>query len=222
MRIKEGLVWGQSSGVVSEYPAELCRLLKRQIHQSWESYGLRRDLANAHLAPQAKIAIAIRELSVWDIDRLLPRDGSGLIRKERLEIANRIEHLAARIPTCYVAIEQETDKPCYMQWLMGSRYNDQIQSFFRGRFPVLSRDQALLENAYTPPTYRGQGIMSAAMSLIAQKAQETGARYVLTFVARDNTASLKGCAKAGFYPFMVRKDSHTLFRLIRRRRFELL
>jgi RimJ/RimL family protein N-acetyltransferase len=121
-----------------------------------------------------------------------------------------------------VAVDLEREKPCYMQWLMGSSCNDAIQSFFSGRFPILTADQALLENAYTPPSYRGQGIMSAAMSLIALKAKELGCRYVLTFVSQDNTASLKGCEKAGFYPFMVRRDSHLLFRLIRRRKFEFL
>jgi RimJ/RimL family protein N-acetyltransferase len=109
-----------------------------------------------------------------------------------------------------------------MQWLMLADQNERIQKFFRGRFPRLGADEALLENAYTPPEYRGKGIMSTAMSLITERARSYGCRYVITFVSKDNTPSLKGCAKAGFYPFLVRHDSHTLFHLIRSRRFEVL
>ena len=56
-------------------------------------------------------------------------------------------------------------------------------------FPNLEPDEALLENAFTPVAYRGHGIMSAAMALIAERAADIGARNVLTFVGTDNIAS---------------------------------
>ncbi|MFL5111096.1 MAG: hypothetical protein ACJ8DL_10390 [Microvirga sp.] len=55
-----------------------------------------------------------------------------------------------------------------MQWLMSSDQNWQIQTI--GAFPKLKPDEALLENAYTPASHRGLGIMPAAMALIAAKA----------------------------------------------------
>ncbi len=84
------------------------------------------------------------------------------------------------------------------------------------------QDEALLENAYTPVNYRGMGIMAAAMALIAERAAEFDARYVLTFVGVDNIASLKGCERAGFLPYLVRKQEQYCFNLVRKLAFEAL
>lgn len=193
--------------------------VKRQICQEWVSYGLKRDLLVEHEPPVARVPVHIRPFQERDIADLFSLDPRFNSRQERLEVANRMAHLAERIPTCYVAVDQEKDKACFMQWLMTHDSNSHIQRFFRRRFPRLSSDEALLENAYTPPAYRGLGLMSCAMSLVAQKAAERGCRYVITFVLSDNPASLKACAKAGFSPYTIRRDSHLLFHLIRCREF---
>ena len=88
--------------------------------------------------------------------------------------------------------------------------------------PRLAADQALLENAYTPPSHRGLGIMSAAMALIAEQAATVGARTVLTFVGLDNIASLKGCQRAGFNPAMLHHSLRFGFGIMRTDRFEPL
>jgi GNAT superfamily N-acetyltransferase len=208
--------------LVPHSTARLYGLLLRQLHQTWVSYGLRRDLSQEHAPPEAGIPLTIRELQERDIPELLDAASRLQGRKEQLEAAHRLAHLAEHIPTCYVAVDANTQRPCFMQWLMLADQNERIKRFFRGRFPLLRPDEALLENAYTPLEYRGKGIMSAAMSRIAEMARGYGCRYVITFVSKDNTASLKGCAKAGFHPFLVRRDSHVLFHLIRSRRFEPL
>ena len=56
--------------------------------------------------------------------------------------------------------------------------------------------------------------MSAAMSRIAEEAGPLGARYVITFVGTDNPASLRGCEKANFFPYVLRTQ---YFRLGRQR-----
>ena len=91
-----------------------------------------------------------------------------------------------------------------------------------GGFPPLADGEALLENAYTPPAYRGLGVMAAAMAQIAERARDFGARKVLTFVATDNIASLKGCQRAGFYPHLLHRRTRFGFGLITRDRFETL
>ena len=120
----------------------------------------------------------------------------------------------------FVAIDQRNGAPCYVQWLFGARDNAFV-SQLKG-FPVLAPHQALLENAYTPPAYRGFGIMSAAMALIAERAADIGARHVLTFVGLDNIASLKGCQRAGFNPLILHRATRLGFGMIRRDRFEEL
>ena len=48
---------------------------------------------------------------------------------------------------------------------MGEQDNARIQSYFGGAFPILEPGTALLEGAFTPPPFRGKGIMGLAMSL---------------------------------------------------------
>jgi RimJ/RimL family protein N-acetyltransferase len=79
-----------------------------------------------------------------------------------------------------------------------------------------------LENAFTPADYRGKGIMSAAMSRIAEQAEQYGARYVVTFVGDDNIASLKGCQRAGFAPHLMHFRTRRAFGLLDSNRFETL
>jgi RimJ/RimL family protein N-acetyltransferase len=183
-------------------------------------YGLRRDLRSPLAAPSAKIPISVRPLVEDDIPVLLPIDDTGADSQDQLEIAWRRAFLGKGAKGCFVAVDQRNGTPCYMQWLMGSSENSFIRRLHG--FPELGQDEALLENAYTPATYRGLGIMSAAMALIAERAADFGARYVLTFVEEHNIASLKGCERAGFYPHMLHHRDDVVFGLLKWDRFETL
>ncbi|WP_336489760.1 GNAT family N-acetyltransferase [Methylobacterium nigriterrae] len=120
-----------------------------------------------------------------------------------------------------MAIDQRDGSPCYFQGLMGAEENARITSFFGvGRFPALREDEVLLENAYTPARYRGNGIMPAAMAQVAERGVGLGARFAITFVTSKNIASLNGCKKAGFSPFMIRSKQKMLFNLIHWYTFE--
>ena len=198
---------------------EIGNKLLDQLHHEWVSYGLRRDLLDIQQPVKARIPLSIRALQQDDIRHVLPVDDLSLDRKERLEVRSRREHLESDIPTPYVAVDLRTDTPCFIQWLMGPEHNDKIQSFFKGRFPILESNEMLLENAYTPVAYRNKGVMPAAMAMIAERATQLGRRYVITFVLHDNVPSLKGCTKAGFQPYLIRRDTQTLFNLFKRRQF---
>jgi RimJ/RimL family protein N-acetyltransferase len=64
--------------------------------------------------------------------------------------------------------------------------------------------------------------MAAAMAQIAERARDFGARKVLTFVATDNIASLKGCQRAGFHPHLLHRRTRLGFGLFTRDHFETL
>ena len=186
-------------------------LWRRLWFESWH-YGLARDLDVPFSAPQAAIPLEIRVVRETDMPKLLsPSESEGpdreLVRMHRLDFAR------AGIGTCYVAAT-EGDEPSYMQWLMLSAENDAVARYFKGIFPTLAADEALLEYAYTRRDFRGKGVMPAAMARIAEKAKDHGARRVITFVGRENIAALKGCQRAGFVPYCMRVDR---WRLLRRR-----
>ena len=194
------------------------KALANPLWQYRTSIGLKRKLSIPFPPPQAAIPLALRELKHSDIPLILSSDFSMHSRQERREIEARRKLIDQNIARCFVAIDQATGYPCFIQWLFTAEQNDFIETFFRGRFPRLSPDQGLLECAYTPRNYRGKGIMPATMALIAELAPSFGLSELITFVDHNNLPSLKGCAKAGFIPFLTRKDV-TIFSAFKRRRF---
>lgn len=190
----------------------MLRAVRSRLRSDFLAYGLRRDLSQPFTPPPAKIDLGLRPLGPEEAPSFLdPKPGSASdaewIRRNQLRL------VAARIPTCWIATDPD-GAPCYMQWLITSTDNPRIRSQWRGVFPQLGPQEALLEGAYTPETHRGLGIMANAMARIAEKGRELGARWVITFVDAENVASLKGCKKAGFHPYVERRLT---WRLGRRR-----
>lgn len=176
--------------------------MEQGFFSEFRGYGLRRDLSQKLEKPIAKIPFSIRPLSPKDLDILLPLDGD-LSPGERQQIIWR-RHFHSKTPKgCLVAVDERTDTPCYMQWLIGSEDNAHLARF--KCFPRLATNEALLEQAYTIPSHRGLGIMSAAMTVIAERAKSLGAQYVLTFVEENSIASLKACRRAGFTPHLMHR-----------------
>ena len=193
----------------SDQNMALTQLMKRiagRMEQGFcsqsKGYGLRRDLQQPVEKPEAKIPLYVRPLDPADLDILLPLQGD-IPPAEAQQIRWR-RHFYKKMPEgCYVAVDQRSDTPCYMQWLAGARDNAALARF--KCFPRLAEDEALLEQAYTIPSHRGLGIMSAAMAGIAEYAANLGARYVLTFVPEDGAASMKACGRAGFTPHLLHR-----------------
>ena len=193
------------------------RLRLGPYHRSTR-FGLRRDLEAPLNRPNAKIPIEVRPMAESDLEPLLSMNQSD--QGDRLEVARRRAFVARYPKGCFVAVDQRDGTPCYMQWLFGYADNPLIRRM--GGFPELHEHEALLENAFTPAKYRGLGIMSAAMALIAERGEELGADYVLTFVDQHNIASLKGCQRAGFFPHLLHNKVQIGFGILARDSFEEL
>lgn len=185
--------------------------LRRRAWSTWTHYGLSRDLDVPFVAPDAKIPLEIRPLRETDVPKLLGMNERYVSDRGPYVRMHRLNFIGEGIGTCYVAVTDAAE-PCYMQWLMRASENDAITRYFKGIFPVLDRDEALLEYAFTREDYQGKGIMPAAMARIAERAQSHGGRRVITFVDHDNVAALKGCQRAGFSPYVIRVDRWRLFR----------
>lgn len=198
-----------AQGRLVELREKLRDRLDNRLYSTRTDLGLRRDLQVPFVAPQAKIPIAVREQRRDDVPALFDEPGRDLSRQEQGELSWRREVVELDISRCFVAVDQRTGTPCYMQWLIGPDQNGRIPEI--GSFPQLRPDEGLLENAYTPVPYRGLGIMPAAMALISERAADYGLHYVMTFVAHDNVASLKGCERAGFSPQLIRRRTQHCF-----------
>jgi hypothetical protein len=201
-RARSGLTW-LIRLLKAGQPGVILEIVRRKIYSNSTSFCLRRDLTRSFEAPPAKIPITVRPIQDAEAANLFDPDAPGLSVDEIHDRIARMGLSQSGIPQCHVAIDNH-GAPCYAQWLMSSADNDRIQEYFRGSFPILAPDEALLEGAFTPESHRGQGIMARAMALIAERARDFGARYVITFVGEDNIASLKGCKRSGFAPYMLR------------------
>jgi RimJ/RimL family protein N-acetyltransferase len=209
----------------SALPAQWDQLLVRVggrlglgLHAQFTRYGLSRDLTRPFTNPNAKIPIAVRPLLDADLAPLFSDQAND--PTEKLQVAWRQAFVNKGARRGFVAVDQRSGQPCYVQWLFGRADNEFLKRL--GGFPMLKDGEALLENAYTPTAFRGLGIMSAAMALIAERAADIGASKVMTFVDRDNIASLKGCARSGFYPDQLHHRTRYVFGLITRDSFEPL
>jgi GNAT superfamily N-acetyltransferase len=107
-----------------------------------------------------------------------------------------------------------------MQWLIAADQQERLRPHFKGELAGFTPDTVLLEFAYTFERFRGLGIMGAAMAEIAEQGIKLGARWALTYVKYDNIPSLKGCANAGFRPYMMRTERWRGLRL--RQSFQML
>lgn len=201
----------KDSGRDPEVMRRALRAVRDRMASEQRATGLRRDLTVAHTAPEARIPISIRPLKDSDVPVILETDRERLTADERWERSVRRRILESGAGTCYVAADED-DRPTYVQWMFTAADNPHVQRQFDGTFPVLEADTVLLEGAFTPEHHRGKRIMSAAMSRIAELGAEHGARYVVTFVGDDNVASLKGCARAGFAPYLARTQHWRLMR----------
>ena len=196
----------------------LWHFLRQRVYSEHRAVGLRRDLQRPFATPEAKVPLHLRRLTEED-RRALASPQPGESEVERFERRSRLAMLEAGLQTCYAAVDAQ-GQLCYVQWLLTPEQNPRLQAFFRGSFPVLAPDEALLEGAFTLASRRGLRIMPCAMAQIALKGQDAGVRWVLTFVSEGNEASLKGCQRSGFEPYVLRRATWRLFR--HRYRFEPL
>jgi GNAT superfamily N-acetyltransferase len=194
-----------SSIIINGNPGIIFNEIMRRRRSRTSFYGLQRDLAEPVAEPSSKIPITIRPLEPRDIPFILRKRANGGSGPELKDQARRSLLIKAEFSRCFVAADPD-NMPCYMQWLIGPEENEKLQVYFKGGFPLLGPDEVLLEGAYTPPQYRGLGIMSRAMLQISDKGKELGAKRAITFVHVSNTAALLGCNRAGFYEFLIRED----------------
>ena len=187
------------------------RMVLGRLYSRPTALGLARDLSQPVAIPAARIPFTIRPLQPGDDLSFLHQAPPGEGVDAAVWRLNQLRFIEAGIPTCYVAVTGE-GRICYIQWLVSGRDMPRMVTLFGNIFPEMADDEGLLEGAYTPPDFRGQKLMSAAMTLIAGHGIPRGMRRIITFVGDDNIGSLKGCKNAGFSPALRRTYTFLMFR----------
>ncbi len=178
---------GESGVVLKEF--------RDRLYSNETSMVLRRDLRQHHHAPPPKIPIRLRPMEL---------DGP-----------RRLPVLMDNIPGGYVAVT-EAGELAFMIWLIFSCEWPRFKRHFKGEIAEpLKADECMLEFAYTFEKYRGLGVMSAAMVMIAEEAVklQPSVKWAYNYIRLGNEASLKGCRNAGFRPYLKREERWRAMRL---------
>jgi GNAT superfamily N-acetyltransferase len=175
--------------------------------------ALRRDLATPLTARRPILPLIVRPVALSDVPALVDTDGNGIDGAGALLRVGAAHLLESGLDTCYVAVTEAGD-PCYMQYLVLPTENAKLEDVFGGLIPPLEADEALIEFAFTLEKYRAQGIMPHALSSVAAKARESGARWLVTYVYASEPLLLRFYTRNGFMPFRVRRER---YRFLRRR-----
>ena len=104
-----------------------------------------------------------------------------------------------RLPTLWVGVT-EGGEICYSQGMAEAGDVETLRTWYPAcRVP--ESDEVLVEGLYVPPRFRGRGIGTAGLGLVAQEAARLGYKTVICHVASDNQPSMRAHLKAGFIPY---------------------
>ena len=180
------------------------RALLRRFYSDDLSLGLRRDATLPFSLPKPGMSLEIRPIEASDASLL----STASLQTHEVGIQATFL-LESGIRTCYAAVTRD-GQVCYLQFLVDSSQNARLEALFGGIVPPLAPDEALLEAAFSPPRYRGRGIMLYVLPELARKAQDLGARWLVLYAS--DPPMLKACKLCGFQPSVLRRTSYRLFR----------
>ena len=183
-----------------------CRILSTDL-----TYVVRRDIVAGPKCSDAKIPVTFRKAEEEDLLKLIDVNRPNMVASEIMYGIRLLQLLRTGIKTCYVG-QTEDGTPCHIRWLIGPDENDNLQAFYKGGYRVLASDEMFVIGAYTPECFRNKGIMGYAMSKTPELFALNGTRWTMAHIHESNIPSLKASRRAGYYPFMLRKETWIAFR----------
>jgi hypothetical protein len=100
-----------------------------------------------------------------------------------------------------------------LAWLIDSRENKKLKSFFNGAITPLADNEVLYELVFTLEKYRGLNIQVWRSLKFVEKSVAMGARWAIGYIRSTNEISLKNAQKNAFEAYMIRTDKWRFFRL---------
>jgi hypothetical protein len=174
------------------------RLLERV--RSWTWSDQRAIRARRPVAPAAadtdRTGLTARPLDRAEARTLL---SSGLARASPDERELRIRRL--RLVEAGVGqpwLVEVDGRPAYLEWLVLPSANEQVLSFYGGRFSPLAPDEVLGESGYVFPEYRGRAIASRGLDLVLEAGSPPEAKWLVAYIPLHNKANFRNASKAGF------------------------
>lgn len=188
----------------------LFQQLWRQIYSKATFIGLERSLDTNGIQVPCQLEYSFYPATEKDMEEVLEKAATES-RASAHELIQRKWFYESGFRNCYVARTSDTGELCHMQWIVSPKDEPVMRQGFKKRLPRLKEEEVLLENMYTFEKYRGNRITPSAITRLAELARNNGYKRMITYVRQDNTASLKGCQRAGFKKFEEIPELKLLF-----------
>lgn len=192
--------------------ALLAQLLSRLFSTSTYVW-LAKDLGPAGTPVPSKVPFSLQLASPEAFQEVL----AGLGRekgRDVFEILRRASFYGRGFDACYFAVTGSGDV-CHLGWLLSAKHNALLRSEYPPGTDELDEGEALVENIFTFPRYRGQGIMLSVLRRMEDLARAQGLRRIVAYVATTNTPSLTGFDRAGYEPYAEEKEVRRFFKVKR-------
>lgn len=116
--------------------------------------------------------------------------------EDRRELLARVHFYNLGFTRLY-AIRKDGEIAC-IQWLITPEDNPVIRTRYRRLFFELRPGQAMLENVFTFPKYRGLGYLPTLSQRLLVQAREMGFHAVIAYIPEDKITSLNEFVNMGF------------------------
>ncbi len=187
--------WMLMKGVVRTGPLLATRTAYEQLLFMRRFLGLRCSVDHGVVLVKARTEVVMNQYRA-DFDGF-EHELSNSRGRTWLEVYLRQKMLESGVETLFISTDR-AGLPIYAQWLVTAEQGPALYRFAPGRYPTLAADEGLVEGAFTFAPFRGLGVMADGMGQLLERAHRAGIKSVITYVAEDNLASLRGCARVGF------------------------
>lgn len=173
------------------------KILGQRIKSERLSFVVKKDLGLEMKTPRSLINISLRPYINEDSEYFKEDTGNLFMLK--------------KLSGCYVAV---TDKgvPCFRIWMLEPSLNEVIKDYWGDSYPQLNNNEVLIARAFTLKKYRGLGVMSKAMALLAEEAKEKGFKFAISVTPVENKNSLHSSYYAGFKPYLMLREKYFIFK----------
>jgi len=117
-------------------------------------------------------------------------------QQDRREILSRINFYNKGFYGCYVM--KTGDDIASLQWLIEPKENPIIEKHYGRMFYILHETQAMVDNVFTFPQYRGRGYQSLISRNLLKLALERGYTTAIVYIQNDRISTLNEFIDMGF------------------------
>jgi hypothetical protein len=177
-------------------PGGVLRLLGSRLFSVNHYYLLGKNLAAPLECPEAiGIMTPLMEITKEDI-AMINDSLNSLDANDKREVLARLMFYWNGFRNCYIV--KTGGNVAYMQWIIFPTENQTIKEKYSARFYPLTRNQVMIENAFTFPRYRGTGYLLHGTAALLDLARSKGYRSAICYIRRDRVASLNEFTRMGF------------------------